>query len=110
MAVRNISPELKKKYQIIDDYCKGEIKATSDRVGYAEICTADAMLRSLDGQRIQRLLRDVEFHDRAKLAIGLSGEARKWLFSNMPAILAIRIIDEIKSMGLITLSMIKRLG
>lgn len=36
MAERNISPELKKNYQIVDDYCKGELKAMPDRIEYAE--------------------------------------------------------------------------
>ena len=48
MVERNISPELKKNYQIVDDYCKGELRAMPDRLGYAEIYTADAMLKSLE--------------------------------------------------------------
>lgn len=65
MVERNISPELKKNYQIVDDYCKGELRAMPDRLGYAEIYTADAMLKSLDGQRLQRLIRDIEINDKS---------------------------------------------
>ena len=99
MAERNISPELKKNYQIVDDYCKGELKAMPDRLGYAEIYTADAMLKSLDGQRLQRLIRDIEIDDMANLAVGLSGDVRKWVFSNMSVRLAVKIIDVIKPKG-----------
>ena len=99
MAERNINPELKKNYQIVDDYCKGELRAMPDRLGYAEIYTADAMLKSLDGQRLQRLIRDIEIDDMANLAVGLSGDVRKWFFSNMSVRLAVKIIDVIKAKG-----------
>lgn len=83
----------------IEEYCVGELRVKKGEIGYIDICAVDALLRTITERDIQRLLREITNGDLAKLMPGLSGEARKRIFDNMPSMLAKMVLEDVGYMG-----------
>lgn len=83
----------------IDEFCRGALRAMPGRTGYVEILAADEMFKALSDRDVQRLLREITNGDLAKLMVGLSGEVRRKICSNMSSRLTLMVIEDVRFMG-----------
>ena len=84
---------------ILEPYFHGGIAVTPGDECYFKIKIGDYAIKSLDDRNIQRLLRDVDNCDLAVAMKGLSGDARRRLFSNLSSRLAVMVKEDMEYMG-----------
>lgn len=87
------------KLKILEECYTGGIAAIPGDDYYFQIKVTDYAIKSLDDRNIQRVLRDVDNCDLAVAMKGLSGDARRRLFSNLSSRLAIMIKEDMEFMG-----------
>lgn len=92
----NIEPITEHDSSILEKYYKGDIAVEPGDEFYFQIKIIDYALCSLDDRSTQRLLRDVDNSDLALALNGLSGAARKHIFSNLSLRLAIMMAEDME--------------
>lgn len=91
--------EIELDRSIFEKYYEGEIIVNPGDEYYFQIKAADSTIKALSNRDIQRLLRDVENSVLAVAMKGLSGEARKIIFSNLSVRVSVMIAEDMDSIG-----------
>ena len=91
--------ELAIELAYMEELCVGDIAAEPQSRYYPTLKKLDDAIIFMKDEDIQRLCREVEFKDLAVAMKGLSGNARKKIFSNLSSRLAPMIAGDIKYLG-----------
>ncbi len=83
---------------------EGGIVVGPDEEYYFLIKVADYAIRSLSNNDMQRLLREVDNNDLEVALMGVSGEARRRVITNVSQRLAVMLIEDMDFMGKVRLS------
>ena len=91
----------KKEKNLIQNLCKGEPIWNSEGKGYYVYKLLDYLICDMSDKELQRVLREIE-NTTLELAMkGMSGNARKHIFSNTSERLANLIAEDMMSMGIV---------
>lgn len=84
---------------VMEKYYIGDVAVEYGDEAYFLVKVIDYIIKTIDDRSIQRVLRDVDNNDVAIMMCGVSGDARKRIFSNMSERLGIMIAQNMDFMG-----------